>query len=143
MARLIVSGMLSIPEISSNFVPTTSMSPKLKLITLIKSVVSPCASCSRISNTRLRYASYPFRSGASHTIFLGPFRRQQCQNTAERPRPLVPSFVCRDSLHSWFCCYRLQLEACQRNFPVLKAVGLFSRATSVAIVTVLTAPTVD
>ena len=157
VARLIVSGMLSIPEMSpcslisklnsSNFVSMASMSPKLKFITLIKSVFSPCAS--------LRYASYPFWSGTSRTVFRGPFVVSSARIL------LVPSFVCRDSLHFFgfaaTACSSVNnvpsivptkhvsansQSLCSSSYP-LKGVGLFSRATSFAIVTVLTAPTVD
>ena len=91
--------------------------------------------------------------------FARSFRRQQYQDIVERSGPLVPSFICRDSLHSWVCCHRSQLgqqrtvhrshETRQRKFPY--AVLLFSSAEgcrlvqpcNFAIVTVLTAPTVD
>ena len=132
---------------------------KVEFITLIKRAVSPCASLLPYLNTRLRYASYPFWSGTSRTIFV-VLRRQQCQDIAERSRLLVPSFVCRDSLHSWVCCHRSQLgqqravhrshehvsansQSLYSSSAPLKAVGLFSLATSFATVTVLTAPTVD
>ena len=42
-------------------------------IILIKNAVSPCASLLPYLNTRLLYASYPFWSGTSRTIFRGPF----------------------------------------------------------------------
>ena len=117
MLRLIVSGTLSFPEMSSwslvsrlnssNFVSVTSRSPRLIFITLIKSAVSPCASLLPYLNTRLRYASYPFCSGTSRTIFLGPFfvssaRILPASSVGVRftlgSAATAPSAVCRPSL---------------------------------------------
>ena len=134
MARLIVSGTLSIPEVSScslisrlnsaNFVSMTSMSPKLKFITLIKSV---CVSA-LVSQHEASVRFVPGLLWCFSHHFSRSFCRQQCQDIVERPRTLFPSFVRRDSLHPWVCCYRLQLrqqravhrshEARQRKAPV-------------------------
>ena len=61
----------------------TSMSPKLKFITLTRSVVSPCASLLPYLSTRLRYASYPFWFGTYRTIFLGVMQ-DECNESCER-----------------------------------------------------------
>ena len=94
MARFIVSSTLSFPEMpscslisklnSSNFDCVTSMSLKLKFITLIKSVVSPCASLLACLNTRrlVRFVPVSLKYFSHH--LSRSLCRQQCQDIVER-----------------------------------------------------------
>ena len=69
--------------------------------------------------------------------FSRSLRRQQCQDIVERSRPLVnnvPSIVPTKHVSA------NSQSLCSSSAP-LKAIGLFSLATSFAFVTVLTAPT--
>ena len=84
-------------------------------------------------NTRLRYTSYLFCLVPLAPFFAVP-SSSAVPGYCRASSPFIPSFVCRDSLHSWVCCHRSHLgqqraihrfhEARQRKFPV--AVLLFA-----------------